>query len=72
MRPDWYLVLPWHFKLEFLQRERETIRSGVKMLFPLPSLQVVDANNVDAAIAELQRKAQSGNSAVEALNETVF
>ncbi len=72
MRPDWYLVLPWHFKLEFLLRERATIMAGVKMLFPLPTLHVVDAGNVDAAIAELQHKAARGNSAVEALSGAVF
>lgn len=42
MRPDYYLVLPWHFKAEFLRRERSTIQSGTAMIFPLPEITVVD------------------------------
>lgn len=42
MNPDYYLVLPWHFKEEFLVREQETIKAGTKMLFPLPTVEVID------------------------------
>ena len=52
MRPDYYLVLPWHFKQEFLTRERDTILAGTKMIFPLPEISVVTADNLDAAIAK--------------------
>jgi SAM-dependent methyltransferase len=48
MNPDYYLVLPWHFKKEFLERERETILAGTKMIFPLPELSIVDTGNLDA------------------------
>jgi len=41
MKPDYYLVLPWHFKQEFLEREKETIRAGTKLIFPLPSIDIV-------------------------------
>lgn len=41
MKPDFYLVLPWHFKTEFLEREKETLASGVGMIFPLPTVEVV-------------------------------
>lgn len=41
MKPDYYLVLPWHFRTEFLEREREALASGVKMIFPLPEVEVV-------------------------------
>jgi len=41
MKPDYYLVLPWHFKKEFLEREKQTLDSGVGMIFPLPSLEIV-------------------------------
>ena len=41
MKPDYYLVLPWHFKAEFLERERETLEAGVGMIFPLPEIEVV-------------------------------
>jgi hypothetical protein len=54
MRPDYYLVLPWHFKREFLMRERESIRRGVKMIFPLPEITVVTAANFDAEVAKAE------------------
>ena len=42
MKPDYYLVLPWHFADEFLRRERETILNGTGMIFPLPKITVID------------------------------
>ncbi len=51
-RPDYYLVLPWHFRKEFLEREKQTIVSGSKFIFPLPELVVVDAGNYEAILAE--------------------
>ena len=42
-RPDYYLVLPWHFRKEFLEREKEAIMAGTKMIFPLPEVEVVSA-----------------------------
>lgn len=50
-KPDFYLVLPWHFKREFLERERATIAGGTSMIFPLPRLSVVTARNLDQEIA---------------------
>ncbi len=41
MKPDYYLVLPWHFAQEFLEREKGTLDAGVGMIFPLPEIQVV-------------------------------
>lgn len=49
MKPDYYLVLPWHFKKEFLERERETIFSGTKLLFPLPEIEIVSSDNYEEA-----------------------
>ena len=40
MMPDYYLVLPWHFKKEFLVREKKFLNSGGKMIFPLPKLRI--------------------------------
>ena len=40
MRPDYYLVLPWHFKEEFLQREADSLRQGIKFIFPLPNIEI--------------------------------
>ena len=42
LRPDYYLVLPWHFREEFVERERKTLESGVRMIFPLPRLEIVE------------------------------
>ena len=41
MNPDYYLVLPWHFKKEFLVREKETIDKGVGLIFPLPKIEII-------------------------------
>jgi len=51
LKPDYYLVLPWHFKAEFLERERNTILGGTSMIFPLPDVRVVTAQNIDQEIA---------------------
>src|SRR4029079_6197469 len=40
-RPDYYLVLPWHFRDEFLEREKDLLASGVGMIFPLPTIEIV-------------------------------
>jgi hypothetical protein len=40
-RPDYYFVLPWHFKDSFLAREREFCDRGGKFIFPLPVLEIV-------------------------------
>lgn len=41
MKPDVLMVLPWHFKGNFLQREADYIRGGGKLLFPLPQVELV-------------------------------
>lgn len=41
MKPDYYLVLPWHFRDEFLEREKEIINNGTKFIFPLPEIEIV-------------------------------
>jgi hypothetical protein len=43
MKPDYYLVLPWHFRDEFLLREQESLKQGIKMIFPLPKIEIVGA-----------------------------
>ena len=40
-KPDYYLVLPWHFKNEILKRETKIRRLGTKFIFPLPTLKVI-------------------------------
>ncbi len=41
-KPDYFLVLPWHFKENILIKEREYMKkSGCAFVFPLPTLEVV-------------------------------
>jgi NDP-4-keto-2,6-dideoxyhexose 3-C-methyltransferase len=40
-RPDYFLVLPWHFREEFLARETDFRNNGGKFVFPLPKLEIV-------------------------------
>ena len=40
-KPDYYLVLPWHFKKEILHREKEIRKRGTKFIFPLPKLRII-------------------------------
>ncbi len=41
-RPDYLLVLPYHFKNEIIHQEREFLDGGGKMIFALPVFEVVD------------------------------
>ncbi len=41
MLPDYYLVLPWHFKKEILERELKIRKKGTKFIFPLPKLEII-------------------------------
>ena len=41
MNPDYFLVLPWHFKDNILAREEEYISKGGKFIFPLPEIEIV-------------------------------
>lgn len=40
-KPDYLLVLPWHFRQNLLQREAAFLQAGGKMIFPLPRIEVV-------------------------------
>jgi len=41
MKPDLFLVLPWHFKSGIIEREREFFERGGKMIFPFPDIEIV-------------------------------
>ena len=41
MKPDYFLVLPWHFKSNIIAREQEFLASGGRMIFPLPEIEIV-------------------------------
>ena len=40
-KPDYYLVLPWHFKDGILRREKDYLSNGGKMIFPFPEIEIV-------------------------------
>jgi len=41
MMPDYYLVLPWHFRDNIVRREAEFMARGGRMIFPLPEIEIV-------------------------------
>jgi NDP-4-keto-2,6-dideoxyhexose 3-C-methyltransferase len=41
LKPDYFLVLPWHFKHEFIERESRFLKDGGKFIFPLPEVEIV-------------------------------
>jgi len=41
MKPDYYLVLPWHFREEFIEREKEILERGIGFIFPLPTIEII-------------------------------
>ncbi len=61
MNPDYYLVLPWHFIDEFIEREAEFLAGGGKFIVPLPKVRVIDGT--EFAGDGLRR---SGNEAASA------
>jgi hypothetical protein len=40
-KPDYYLVLPWHFKDHIIKRENRFLKEGGKLIFPLPDIEIV-------------------------------
>ena len=43
-KPDYFLILPWHFLKEFKEREAEYLKSGGKFIIPLPEFKVIGDN----------------------------
>ena len=41
LKPDYFLVLPWHFKPSIMRREKEYLASGGKFIFPFPEIEIV-------------------------------
>jgi hypothetical protein len=41
MKPDYFLVLPWHFKEGILRREKEFRGQGGKFIFPFPEIEII-------------------------------
>jgi hypothetical protein len=43
MNPDYYLVLPWHFRDFILRKESSYLAQGGRMIFPMPEIEIVTA-----------------------------
>ena len=41
-KPDYFLVMPWHFRENLIQRESAYLKRGGKMIFPLPEISIVE------------------------------
>jgi hypothetical protein len=39
--PDYFLVLPWHFKDGIVRREKDFLRRGGNLIFPFPEIEIV-------------------------------
>ena len=40
-KPDYFLVLPWHFKDHIIKREQNFLKKGGKLIFPLPDIEII-------------------------------
>lgn len=40
-KPDYLFILPWHFRKEFLIREKEYMKKGGALLFALPNIEII-------------------------------
>ncbi len=39
---DYLLVLPWHMRQEFVRKQQKYIKSGGRLLFPFPSIEIIE------------------------------
>lgn len=44
-RPDYFLVLPWHFLDEFVERESSFLARGGRFIVPLPDVRIVEGKS---------------------------
>jgi hypothetical protein len=40
MKPDYLLVLPWHFRDGIIKKEKDYLASGGKFIFPMPEIEI--------------------------------
>jgi len=41
-KPDYFLVLPWHFLAEFREREKDYFAAGGKFIVPFPEFEIIE------------------------------
>jgi hypothetical protein len=39
-KPDYKVVLPWHFKNHIIRKENDFLKDGGKLIFPLPTFEI--------------------------------
>jgi len=44
--PDYFLILPWHFLKEFIQREKDYLKAGGKFIVPLPQFKIISKKDL--------------------------
>jgi GDP-mannose 4,6-dehydratase len=49
-KPDFLLVLPWHFREGIIEREKEYLDTGGQFIFPLPHLEIVSSKKYKKVI----------------------
>ncbi len=47
MKPDCFMVLPWHFKENIIKRESAFLEGGGELLFYLPQLELVNSDTIN-------------------------
>ena len=40
-KPDYFLILPWHFKNNIIKKERFFLKQGVKFILPMPDIEII-------------------------------
>lgn len=46
LNPDFFLVLPWHFRQGIIKREAEFLKAGGAFIFPLPKIEIVSESGI--------------------------
>ena len=41
LNPDYFVVLPWHFKSHIIKKERNILKNKSKLIFPLPDIDII-------------------------------
>lgn len=59
--PPWVFVLPYSFQKEFVEREREYLSRGGKMIIPLPSLVIVSVGSTPTLSQQSQSNPETQN-----------
>lgn len=44
--PDYVLLLPWNFKSEIIQQQREYLNRGGRFIMPVPTIEILDASSL--------------------------